>query len=68
MIYKHILGHSLSLKNGAKTNPETATKGVLQKKVFLKISQNSKENENTYARVSFVVGHLWVTVSACVKV
>ena len=31
MIYKYILGHSLSLKNGAKTNPvqKQATKGVL---------------------------------------
>ena len=32
---------------------EAATRGVLQKKVFLEISQNSQEN--TGARVSFLI-------------
>ena len=32
---------------------EAATRGVLEKKVFLKISQNSQENTRT--RVSFLV-------------
>ena len=34
-------------------NTEAATRGVLQKKVFLEISQNSQEN--TCARVSFLI-------------
>ena len=34
---------------------EAATRGVLCKKVFLEISQNSQENENTSARVSFLI-------------
>ena len=34
-------------------NPEAATRGVLWKKVFLKILQNSQEN--TYARASFLI-------------
>ena len=35
------------------SNSEAATKGVLCKKVFLEISQNSQEN--TCARVSFLI-------------
>ena len=34
---------------------EAATRGVLCKKVFLEFSQNSQENENTCARVSFLI-------------
>ena len=36
---------------------EAATRGVLCKRVFLKISQNSQEN--TCARVSFLKKRLW---------
>ena len=36
-----------------KNNPEAATGGVLCKKLFLEISQNSQEN--TCARVSFLI-------------
>ena len=34
-------------------NTEAATRGVLWKKVFLKISQNSQEN--SFVRVSFLI-------------
>ena len=40
------------LKNIYELLPEAATRGVLYKKVFLQISQNSQEN--TCARVSFL--------------
>ena len=36
-----------------KDTTEAATRGVLEKKVFLEISQNSQEN--TCARVSFLI-------------
>ena len=57
---KLILGNSLKLKDKTKDahardrqSPEAATRGVLQKKLFLEISQNSQEN--TGARVSFLI-------------
>ena len=57
---KLILGNSLKLKDKTKDthardrqSPEAATRGVLQKKLFLEISQNSQEN--TGARVSLLI-------------
>ena len=41
----------LSLQSGNLSPQEAATRGILLKKVFLKISQNSQEN--TCARFSF---------------
>ena len=40
-------------KNPIQAVPEAGTRGVLRKKMFLEISQNSQEN--TCARVSFLI-------------
>ena len=44
---------------------EAATRGVLWKKVFLEISQNSQEN--TCARVSFLIKHLCLGPATLLK-
>ena len=49
---KIILSNLFEIKFEGKL-PEATTRGVLQKKVFLKISQNLQEN--TCARVSFLM-------------
>ena len=43
---------------------EAATGGVLWKKVFLKISQNSQENTIGFEINTFFTEHLWTTASS----
>ena len=51
-ISKNTKGEKFLGKYMEQVCPEAATRGVLQKKVFLEISQNSQEN--TCVRVSFL--------------
>ena len=47
-------------------NPEEATRGVLQEKMFLEISQNSQENTCEFCEISkntFFTEHLWASAS-----